>query len=210
MFILHSSFFIEHVYGCVDLIHCVYVLERVHMRALSDLPFFQRFILMFFWVRVWAAHSFFVRGERLFLRVSRSFLYPSFHPFLMWLILMLWCRLTITHTFFFMLSFIFIPLLHFILSHLISLFSHLTRCSTWVHHPRTILPYPIDIWYVHSFIFTICLGIPKSSTHEVFCALHLMHEGYEDCIIKIIEHSFLSFLHPITLAYVTSRILRPP
>ena len=54
------------------------------------------------------------------------------------------------------------------------------------------------------FILTICLGIPRSGTHEVFCALHLMHGGYGDCIIGIIEPSVLSFLYLITLAYITS------
>ena len=49
---VYSPFFIEHVYRRVDLLHYVHMLERVRMRALSDPPFFQRFILMYFWVRI--------------------------------------------------------------------------------------------------------------------------------------------------------------
>ena len=41
---------------------------------------------------------------------------------------------------------------------------------------------------------------PKSMTHEVFYALHLMHEGHEDCIVEIIESSFFSFLSPYYLS----------
>ena len=50
------------------------------------------------------------------------------------------------------------------------------------------------IWSVHSFIITFRVGTPRSVTHDVFYALHLMHEGYGDYIIGIFEPSFLSFL----------------
>ena len=67
------------------------------------------------------------------------------------------------------------------------------------------------IWYGHFFIIIFHVGILRSTTHDVFYALHLMHEGYEDYIIGIFEPSFLSFFfHLITLAYVTSHVLRPP
>ena len=53
----------------------------------------------------------------------------------------------------------------------------------------------------------------RSGTHDVFYALHLMHEGYEDYIIGIFEPSFLSFLSPyyLSLRYVPSlkTTLRP-
>ena len=48
------------------------------------------------------------------------------------------------------------------------------------------------------------MGILRSTTHDVLYALHLMHEGYMDYIIGIIEPSFLSFLSPyyLSLRYV--------
>ena len=56
----------------------------------------------------------------------------------------------------------------------------------------------------HSFIITFCVGTLRFGTHDVFYALHLMHEGYEDYIIGIFEPSFLSFLSPyyLSLRYV--------
>ena len=60
------------------------------------------------------------------------------------------------------------------------------------------------IWHVHSFIITFCVGIPRFGTHDFFYALHLMHEGYEDYIIRIFKPSFLSFPSPyyLSLCYV--------
>ena len=60
------------------------------------------------------------------------------------------------------------------------------------------------IRYVHSFIITFCVGTPRSGTHDIFYALHFMHEGYEDYIIGIFELSFISFLSPyyLSLRYV--------
>ena len=60
------------------------------------------------------------------------------------------------------------------------------------------------IRYVHSFIITFGVGTPRFGTHDVFYALHFMHEGYEDYIIGIFEPSFLSFLSPyyLNLCYV--------
>ena len=49
-------FFIKHMYGYASLLHWVYVLERVHMRAyLWDSSW------CIFFVRVWVTHSIFVR-----------------------------------------------------------------------------------------------------------------------------------------------------
>ena len=69
------------------------------------------------------------------------------------------------------------------------------------------------IWYGHSFIIIFHVGILRSTTHDVFYALHLMHEGYEDYIIRIFELSFLSFFSPyyLSLHYIPclKTILRP-
>ena len=110
------------------------------------------------------------------------------------------CRLTITYFPIFLLFFFFVLLLHFTLSHLISLFSHPTWCLTWVQHLHFILAYSI----CHSFIIIFHVGILRSVTHDVFYALRLMHEGYENYIIGIFEPSFLLFLSPyyLILRYV--------
>ena len=51
----------------------------------------------------------------------------------------------------------------------------------------------------NSFIVTFCVGTPRFGTHDVFYALHFMHEGYGDYIIGVFEPSFLSFLSPYYL-----------
>ena len=52
----------------------------------------------------------------------------------------------------------------------------------------------------HSFIIIFHVGILMSTTHNVLYALLLMHEGYRDYIIGIIEPSFLLFLSPYYLS----------
>ena len=80
---------------------------------------------------------------------------------------------------------------------------------TWVWHPHFILTYLIR----HSSIIIFHVGILRFATHDVFYALHLMHEGYGDYIIGIIELSFLLFLSPyyLSVRYVPSlkTTLRP-
>ena len=66
------------------------------------------------------------------------------------------------------------------------------------------------IRYVHSFIITFRVGILRSATHDVFYALHLMHEGYGIISLGLLSLVSFRFFHPITLAYVTSCVLRPP
>ena len=160
-------------------------------------------------MRVWVTYSIYVRETS---DPSLGFLDPCLsHHYIhfMWLISMLWCRLTITHFPIFLFSSIFVILLHFVLPHLISFFSHPTWCLTWVQHSHFTLAYLI----CHSFIIIFHVGILRSTTHDVFYALHLMHEGYGDYIIGIIELSFLLFLSPhyLSVRYVPSlkTTLRP-
>ena len=65
----------------------------------------------------------------------------------------------------------------------------------------------------HSFITIFRVGTPRFRTHDVFYALHFMHEGYGDYIIGIFGPSFLSFLSPynLSLRYVSclKTTLRP-
>ena len=118
----------------------------------------------------------------------------------MWLLSMLWYRLTITH----FLSFCLILSLFysFIPLYLIWFLFFLILLDVW---PRlSIHTLYLLIWYGHSFIIIFHVGILRSTTHDVFYALHLMHEGYEDYIIRIFEPSFLSFFSPyyLSLRYV--------
>ena len=55
------------------------------------------------------------------------------------------------------------------------------------------------VYYFISSFTIFRVGTPRFGTHDVFYALHIMHEGYGDCIIGIFEPSFLSFLSPYYL-----------
>ena len=90
----------------------------------------------------------------------------------------------------------------FISPYLIWFLSFLVLLNVWLGfnlHTLFLL-----IWYVHSFIITFCVETLRSRIHDIFYALHLMHEGYGDYIIGIFEPSFLSFLSPyyLNLRYV--------
>ena len=141
------SFFIRHVYGRARLFHWVHMIERARMGA-----YFWDSSWCIFWMRVWFAHSFFCeRCERPFFIISGSLLYPSFRLFRMWLLSMLWCRVTITHFSISSPSFIFILSLRFTPLHLISFFSHSVWCLTWVQHPHFILAYSMQPFSYHHF-----------------------------------------------------------
>ena len=88
------------MYGCAGLLHWVHVLESVRMRGHSDPPFlFEIHLDVYF---EWEYESFFFHfflweGKWPLFDISGSLLYPSFHPFMMWLISMIWSKLSITH-----------------------------------------------------------------------------------------------------------------
>ena len=189
--IAHCSFYYSpfgHVYRRATLLHWVYVLGRVHMRAYSwDSSW------CIFWVRVWVIHSIFVREVSDISLVSldpysihhsiyfRCDYFPYFDAG--------WPSLTFLS---FLLYFIFVLFLHFTLLHLIYFFSHLAGCLTWVQHSHFILVSSMCLFFYHHFrVWT-----PRSGTHDVFYTLHFMHEGYGDYIIGIFEPSFLSFRSP--------------
>ena len=190
------------MYRYASLLHWVYVLERARMRAYL----WDSILVYILGENMSRPFDFCEKGEQSFFSISGSLLYPSSHLFRMWLLYMLWCRLTITHFSISLSSFIFILFINFTLPHLISFFSHHAWCLTWVQHPHFILAYLM----CHSFIITFRVGILRFVTHDVFYALHLMHEGYGVYIIGIIEPSFISFLSPYYLNLVMSRVLRPP
>ena len=86
------------------------------------------------------------RCERPFFSISGSLLYPSFRLFWMWLLSMLWCRVTITHF-----SISSPSSLRFTPLHLISFFSHFVWCLTWIQHPHFILAYSMCPFIYHHF-----------------------------------------------------------
>ena len=140
-------FSIGHVYGRASLLHWVHVLERVRMRS-----FFWDFILVcVLGDSMNCLFDFCERDGWLFFSISGSLLYPSFNLFRMWLLSMLWCRLTITHFFISLSSFISALFLYFTLPHLISFFSHPAQCLTEVQHPHIIFAYLICSFIYHHF-----------------------------------------------------------
>ena len=160
------------------------------MRALKDFSF-TRFYLVSSYIFLVESMSclfdFCERSEWPFFRISDSLPCSSLHPFLCDLSPCFdtgWPLLTF-------LSFcLLLSLFHYsILLYLIWFLSFLIMHDVWLGfsiHTLFLL-----IRYVHSFISTFRVGTPKSATHDVFYAFHLMHEGYGDYIIGIIELSFL-------------------
>ena len=71
----------------------------------------------------------------------------------------------------------------------------------------------LDWWFDHLSFLSFChrhlLWLPLGPwLMRFFYVLHLVHKGI-GLIIGYLSLVFLHFFHPITLAYVTSRVLRP-
>ena len=163
------SFFIGHVYGRAGLLHWVHVLERVRMRAS-----FWDSSWCIFWVRVWVIHSIFVRETSDLSLVSlgpcsiHHSIYFGCDYFLCFdvgwpsLIFLSLCFLV-------SLSCSSIP------PYLIWFLSFLILLDVWLEF--SIRTSCLLIRYDHSFIITFLVGTSRSGTHDVFYALHFMHEG---------------------------------
>ena len=129
----------------------------------------------------------------------------------MWLIYILWCRLTITH---FSISSsssssIFILFLRFTPPYLIWFLSFLILLDVWLGFSfHTLL---LLIQYVHSFIITFSVGILRFATHDGFLT-HCIScmRGMGIISLGLLSLVSVHFFHPITLAYITSHVLRPP
>ena len=115
-----------------------------------------------------------------------------------------------------------IPLSHCFLLYPITSFQNL--CSTFYSFPT--YWYPLLIWYLFHIIHIFHWWFDHSSflsfryRHFLWLllspwlmrfsyAIHLVHEG-TGLIIGYLSLVSFYFFHPITLAYVTSRVLRPP
>ena len=94
-----------------------------------------------------------------------------------------------------------------------SIFSTHHSCTS--HQQFDIIPFfsfIIDIFILDSFfiIDIFILDILRSMVYDTLCIYCILYTRVWGFIIEIIESSFLSFLHLIILAYVMSRVLRPP
>ena len=147
------------------------------------------------------------RGEQPFFSIFGSLLYPSSHLFWMWLLSMLWCRLTITHFSISLLSSIFVLSLHFYFTSfdffLFSSCSMFDLGSTFTHY--TCL---FDKFIHLSSLFVwepLGPGLMMFPTHCISCMRGMG-------IISLGSLSLVSFyfFHPITLVYIMSRVWRPP
>ena len=147
------------------------------------------------------------RGEQPFFSIFGSLLYPSSHLFWMWLLSMLWCRLTITHFSISLLSSIFVLSLHFYFTSfnffLFSFCSMFDLGSAFTHY--TCL---FDKFIHLSSLFVwepLGPGLMMFPTHCISCMRGMG-------IISLGSLSLVSFyfFHPITLVYIMSRVWRPP
>ena len=190
------------MYGCASLLHWVYVLEKVRMRAY-----------------LWYSILVYILGESMsrrfdfcescewsFFRISRSFPYSSLYPFL--------CDLSpcfdASWPSFTFLSFCFLIYLCFITpfrstSSNFFFLILLDVCLRFSTHTLFLLNR-----YVHSYIITFLVGILRSATHDVLYAFHLMHEGMGIISLRFLSLVSFHFFHLKILAYVMSHILKPP
>ena len=131
------------------------------------------------------------RNERPFFNIFGSLSYSSLHPFFYVTYLHALIRVD-HHSLFYLFVFFylyFIPQFYLFSSN----FFIFSSCLVFDLGSSSILYSCLfDMSIPLSSLFRV--GMLRSATHDVFYALHLMHKGYGDYIIGIIEPSFLSFL----------------
>ena len=76
--------------------------------------------------------------------------------------------------------------------------------SLSLHH------FQFDLLHCLTIDIIATLGILRSMTHEIFYTCCILYMRAWVLIIGYLSLVFLHFYHPITLAYVMSRVLRPP
>ena len=154
-------------------------------------------------------------GEWLSLRSSVSLSFPSLHSLTMWLHFMLDSSgSSLLFVFFVSPSFSFLLLIHPF---------HFTPCSfLTATHFQVCYSLCIIITYLIISLFFFITSLLLSYSHwapsgpwlprfSVHAAFHTWGHGFfYHWVFKSIFPSFLLPYHPITLAYVTSRVLRPP
>ena len=78
-----------------------------------------------------------------------------------------------------------------------------------MHHPYTSR---YQIIFLHCLVIVIMftLGTLRAMAHEIFCTCCISYMRAWVLIIGYLSLVFLHFYYPITLAYITSCVLRPP
>ena len=147
------------------------------------------------------------RDVRPFFSIFGSLLYSSSHLFLMWLLSMLWCWLTITHFFYLFVSFYFcsITLFHFTSSDFFFFSSYLMfDCSS----TSTLYSCLFDVSIPLSLFFAWGSLGPRLMTFSMHCISYM--RGIRIISLRSLSLVSFRFFHHMTLAYVTSCVLRPP
>ena len=146
---------------------------------------------------------------------------PSVHTLMIWLFFMSWFEWISAHLFSFDL-FVLLMVFHLPCVHCSLFILIYTLCSIFfTHHSYTshqhfnilsFFSFIIDKLILDSFfvIDIFILDVLRSMVYETLCTYCILYTRVWGFIIRIIEPSFSSFLHPITLTYVTSWVLRPP
>ena len=78
-----------------------------------------------------------------------------------------------------------------------------------LHHHYT-SHYQFDFLHCLVILIIFTLGTLRSIAHEIFCTCCISYIRAWVLIIGYLDLASLHFYHPITLAYITSRVLRPP
>ena len=149
--------------------------------------------------------------SNIFIRVFRSWSYPPFHHWWYDFPLLYWYGLIIIHSTFLWPYFVshhlfpdlrstFYPFPTYWYTFMIRYFLHIIHMFHWwsdhlsflLFHHRYFIWLPLGPWLM-----------------RFFYALHLVHKGM-GLIIGYLSLVSFHFFHPITLAYFTSRVLRPP
>ena len=69
----------------------------------------------------------------------------------------------------------------------------------------------LSVWFASlSYDIMFALDTPRSMTHGIYYTCCISYMKAWVSVIGYLSLVFLHFYHPITLAYVTSRVLRPP
>ena len=193
---------IEYVYWCLGVIFIEYVRYWEFVCELSEIP----------WLFVLLCHIYFVREMSNLL--LRSLSHCHFHNYIHYWCDFTSCLISVDHH---ISSYIHCSAVIFIVA---CVSSHSLHVLFSPYSNPSQVRYSLCIIITHIIISSFCficllidiiftLGILRSMAHEIHytCYISFMRAWFSDH--RVFEPSFLSFLLPITLAYVTSRVLRP-
>ena len=192
---------IEYVYWCLGFIFIEYVRYREFVCELSKIPCYLHCFVI----------SICERDEWPSPKDSESLSFPSLRSLLMWLRFMFDLGRSphslFRHHFYRCLWFISFP------SRLVLSLQRPISGSMLISHHHYTHHYQFILFHLSLYRYHIHVRRPQ--VHGSWGSLYMLHFIYEGMSFDhwVFVPSFLSFLlpyHPITLAYVTSRVLRPP